>query len=1200
MNYNNMMKNWKNFLIESDIPQKSLLNETTPELADRLKAFGNRPIEEYPFRNLFGDKRRQIIFMEVKPDGTIFDIIEFFQSNGWVIDFGKGIVTKAVNTPKGEKSVTIKIMKALLKVKGVIEAVYVKPDKFYDENNSVWTPYIIPYTKRLKDDAPKKARNLHAEYRRLFENGQSSMDRFKYGQNALFYQTGFEENLDYATNTAGTATFKGRGLDGKETEFEIVATNPIQGATDKLHEMYPNADVQGLNRIDPVTGDWVKALRVWITGGAEFPRISDFSLDRPTEAVDKGDGNFEHLNKIDSWIKYLNTPVPDVKKSGPALDYYQRNPEILEMKELKPVVISRDTTDIGRMSDFPESGIDSCHTEGHSHDYCAIREADEGGLLAYMFEPEDMNEFLFPEDPDMPLAERGLDEIQEALDDWDEEEIMGDPRRDVDGMIPAARVRLRRYINTEENYELALPDPTVYGDRYPGFNKAVTDWALENQEGYLPENYAAWKRDDDEADDFFNSFVYTGGSYHRDAESGEMFNNFFGSDVYKNTDMVEYDPLGKYEEEPQYQSGVSASAMEAEAQEVEDDADLDHGGIWFQVDEHEFPPALDFSGDFRWDFPADENDKEVRSDKAIPGWSSEGEYRELINEIESILYKENFYYSDVQIDEAGDTIYITAQMEIEEERNTQGFKNLADWMVELDGTPWDKARKKLKAALRRQGYLEMGEALDGTALEGLKHLKNFVEFKPGRHQEPKSKDFSFQLKHLMPIGSGYNMPEVLASTYWSMKQPGDIGLSGVYNQRAYDDLQNGYDLTDRPWVRWYAMGKDLFQFVVREVLRTEPEEQLELPFPVPGEQLELPLKEESISARTAQERAAEEETFAGATVQGLEGYLKNFIVKVQAVQQAPVLGADRTKESKTFKGWEEFGRRKEETGELERGLQTSVPIEMHIEFDIDEEDTPQEVGLGIQILLWMDNNIEEVQQQAGALLQKYNDVYLKGVDRRIIRQENLSNEVEMLAAELSKAAEDMLKQFKSRSVGVWDDEGVKRIIINSAESLLKLKERLMGDLMEWSPDEPMAGSLLHRYERAKSAVDKLEHTARVRNLIVNQLKTLSSSNPAYYRKVVDLYHHRAVSLKNMSDEEAKEIVIMGLTRLYNEYINRGTQASVDYPQLRKWMDAVDQINWHEDPHPAKAEGEKEELEDIFSEARIRKAVQIALKKVMRQ
>jgi hypothetical protein len=105
----------------------------------------------------------------------------------------------------------------------------------------------------------------------------------------------------------------------------------------------------------------------------------------------------------------------------------------------------------------------------------------------------------------------------------------------------------------------------------------------------------------------------------------------------------------------------------------------------------------------------------------------------------------------------------------------------------------------------------------------------------------------------------------------------------------------------------------------------------------------------------------------------------------------------------------------------------------------------------------------------------------------------------------------------------------------------------MGDLMEWSPDEPMAGSLLHRYERAKSAVDKLEHTARVRNLIVNQLKTLSSSNPAYYRKVVDLYHHRAVSLKNMSDEEAKEIVIMGLTRLYNEYINRGTQASVDYP-----------------------------------------------------
>ena len=93
--------------------------------------------------------------------------------------------------------------------------------------------------------------------------------------------------------------------------------------------------------------------------------------------------------------------------------------------------------------------------------------------------------FCFPNDPDTPLSERGLDEIQEALDDWDAEEIMADTThdQDIDGMIPHARTRLKRYINREEDYELALPDPTVYGSRYPGFTKAVTDWALEEQEG---------------------------------------------------------------------------------------------------------------------------------------------------------------------------------------------------------------------------------------------------------------------------------------------------------------------------------------------------------------------------------------------------------------------------------------------------------------------------------------------------------------------------------------------------------------------------------------------------------------------------------------------------------------------------------------------------------------------------------------------
>ena len=39
---------------------------------------------------------------------------------------------------------------------------------------------------------------------------------------------------------------------------------------------------------------------------------------------------------------------------------------------------------------------------------CAVREADRAGLMAFMFEPEDMNEFLFPERPRHTPLREGL------------------------------------------------------------------------------------------------------------------------------------------------------------------------------------------------------------------------------------------------------------------------------------------------------------------------------------------------------------------------------------------------------------------------------------------------------------------------------------------------------------------------------------------------------------------------------------------------------------------------------------------------------------------------------------------------------------------------------------------------------------------------------------------------------------------------
>ena len=502
----------------------------------------------------------------------------------------------------------------------------------------------------------------------------------------------------------------------------------------------------------------------------------------------------------------------------------------------------------------------------------------------------------------------------------------------------------------------------------------------------------------------------------------------------------------------------------------------------------------------------------------------------------------------------------------------------------MDGDNWERARKKLRSLLRKEGYLNTGEALDDTALEGLKNLKNFVEYDGG---EGKHKDFSFELKHIMPIGRGYNMPGILARTYWAAKQRGPmqkLGLpydvSNLDYHRAYRDLQNGYTPAasggSENFLRWYAMGKDLFQFVVRHVLETPP-----------GEQLELPLQEEEepITARTARARAAEEETFAGATVQGLGKYLENFTVNVRASRSIPATahGSVTTPEPTE---WEEFGQRGQETGDLARGIQHTVPIEMDIEFDIDEEDTPGEMGLGIQILLWMDKHIDEIQGHAETLLQRYNDVYMKSVDARLKYQEGTSDEIETAAAQLSMAAEKMVEEMKGTPV--WDDDDAKDQILSAANDYTTMKSRLMEELMDWSEDEPLEGSLVNRYKAVQKTLKHWESTKPVRKNIVDVLMSLKFSSDKFYQKIVDVYRDESLSTR-YSVEEAKETVLTRLAHLYSLYTRNGMDAARHEPQLHKWLNVANDIDFNTDPYP-------EDTEETTNPEEIAEAVRRLLRK----
>ena len=126
---------------------------------------------------------------------------------------------------------------------------------------------------------------------------------------------------------------------------------------------------------------------------------------------------------LEEWVKFWN------KESR----YYRENPD--EMMTDYSIIISRHPVDVLRMSDF--ANIESCHTEGKEYFHCAVKEAKGHGPIAYIVETQDLQDL-----------------------DIDDNEIFEDRERDVEGIEPIGRVRLRRFDKTgrtfSDNMSLSL------------------------------------------------------------------------------------------------------------------------------------------------------------------------------------------------------------------------------------------------------------------------------------------------------------------------------------------------------------------------------------------------------------------------------------------------------------------------------------------------------------------------------------------------------------------------------------------------------------------------------------------------------------------------------------------------------------------------------------------------------------------------
>ena len=153
--------------------------------------------------------------------------------------------------------------------------------------------------------------------------------------------------------------------------------------------------------------------------------------------------------KINDFIKTWQTEAPKIKGKMSGETKFS-------------VLMSRNPVDILRMSDFEH--ISSCHSppssKGESVSYyrCAVTEARQGGLIAFLVNTNSIKKV-----------------------DLEQPEIFEDPKREISGIIPIARVRLRFVRDDATDTNLAVPERKVYGIDYKGFIETVDEWALTQQ-----------------------------------------------------------------------------------------------------------------------------------------------------------------------------------------------------------------------------------------------------------------------------------------------------------------------------------------------------------------------------------------------------------------------------------------------------------------------------------------------------------------------------------------------------------------------------------------------------------------------------------------------------------------------------------------------------------------------------------------------
>lgn len=351
-------------------------------------------------------------------------------------------------------------------------------------------------------------------------------------------------------------------------------------------------------------------------------------------------------------------------------EYYRQNPDAAEGESDKySIIISRAPLDVLRMSDF--ASIESCHSPHGRYFHCAIAEARGHGLVAYVVDNQEWQEF-----------------VEEEEGELQDDEIFEDDDRGITGIVPLSRLRLRKFAYQspfDKNIKyMAVPEKRAYGKKFPKFLEEVTQWARTAQEevaqmietGNLPEK---------------RTMVRYGGSYE-DTGDGTLLGNLFDTDTYG---------YGNVTHNTDDEEGGMYDQYVHECNELQQYADqrLMHASVYHDVDDDgEGGAYVSFSGGVTVEFS--------RTLEAVP----ESRDRDIRDEITEILHNLGLYMAE-EYDFDSKSVDINL-FDHGYEPTPDGFSAFIDEVDRTIDDNIDEIRVGIERALMMHGYMDTNEYFD--------------------------------------------------------------------------------------------------------------------------------------------------------------------------------------------------------------------------------------------------------------------------------------------------------------------------------------------------------------------------------------------------------------------------------------------------------------------------------------------------------